>query len=257
MIIICFSILTVWSQEYKKVDNFAFKRGEKFVFRVYYESIMTGKVTAGEATLEVTSDEKIIGGRRTYHVVGYGKSKGLFNMFFKVVDRFESYFDEETLMPWLFIRRTKEGGYIKDDDVTFIHNKKIAVSRTATKPIPDGVHDFLSAFYWARNININKYSNGESAFFNFFLDDTTYQSKLVFVGKETIKTSLGKFKTIKIKPGVAQGNVFNNEHPIELWVTDDKNRIPLIAQSQVIVGKVKMELISYSGLANPITAKLE
>jgi hypothetical protein len=252
-----FLLCSVSIAQDKKVVNFAFKRGEKLVFRVYYDSFLTGKVTAGEATLEVTSDQKEVGGRPTFHVIGTGHSKGAFNFFFKVLDRFESFFDEDTFSPMVFVRRTREGGYTKDDDVTFLKNKGVAVSRKKTSPITADVHDFLSAYYWARNIDVTKYKFGESALFSFFLDDTTYASKIQFVKKEDVKISMGKFKTIKIMPGVAKGNVFNNEYPIEVWVSDDQNRIPILAQSKIIVGKVKMELVSYSGLANPLTSKIE
>jgi len=248
------SLSPIFSQS--KVTNFSFKRGEKLVFRVYYDSFLTGKVTAGEATLEVTTDSKVIGGKTTYHVVGTGHSKGTFNLFFKVIDRFESYFDEETLSPLVFVRRTREGGYKKDDDVTFLKNKGVAVSRKKTTPISKDVHDFLSAYFWARNLDVTKYNFGESAFFSFFLDDTTYASKIQFVKKENVKIELGTYKAIKIMPGVAKGNVFNDEYPIEVWVSDDKNRIPILAQSKIIVGSVKMELIGYSGLANPLISKI-
>lgn len=241
----------------KKINNIAFARGEKLVFRVYYDSYLTGKVTAGEATLEITSDKKEVGGKTTYHVVGTGCSKGAFNFFFKVLDRFESYFDEETLSPMVFVRRTREGDYKKDDDVTFLKSKGVAVSRKKTTSISNDVHDFLSAYYWARNLDVSKYKFGESAYFSFFLDDTTYASKIQFVKKEQVKIGLGKFNTIKIMPGVAKGNVFNKEYPIEVWISDDKNKIPILAQSKIIVGRVKMELVNYSGLANSLTSKVK
>lgn len=240
-----------------KVENFSFRRGEKLVFRVYYDSYLTGKVTAGEATLEVTLDRKEVGGKTTYHVIGTGHSKGTFNFFFKVLDRFESYFDEETFSPLVFVRRTREGDYKKDDDVTFLKSKGVAVSRNKTSPITNDVHDFLSAYYWARNLDVSKYKFGESAYFSFFLDDTTYASKIQFIKKEVVKIGLGKFNAIKIMPGVAKGNVFNKDYPIEVWISDDKNRIPLLAQSKIIVGRVKMELVSYSGLANVLTSKVK
>lgn len=255
---ILFTTLSMFGfSQSSNVNNVAFKRGEKLVFRVYYDSFVTGKVTAGEATLEVTSDTKKIGGKTTYHVIGSGFSKGAFNLFFKVIDRFESYFDEQTLSPLVFVRRTREGDYKKDDDVTFLRNKGVAVSRKKTTPIPNDVHDFLSAYYWARNLDVTKYNFGEAAYFSFFLDDTTYSSKIQFIKREDVNIGLGKYHAIKIMPGVAKGNVFNKEYPFEVWVSDDKNRIPILAQSKIIVGSVKMELISYSGLANPFVSKIE
>jgi hypothetical protein len=41
-----------------------------------------------------------------------------------------------------------------------------------------------------------------------------------------------------------------------LWISDDKNKIPVMAQSGIIVGSVKMELIEYSGLKNPMSSKI-
>jgi hypothetical protein len=40
-----------------------------------------------------------------------------------------------------------------------------------------------------------------------------------------------------------------------LWVSDDGNKIPILAESAVIVGSVRLELISYSGLLNPFSSK--
>jgi len=35
---------------------------------------------------------------------------------------------------------------------------------------------------------------------------------------------------------------------MELWVTDDKNKIPVLMKSAVFIGSVKIELIEYRGL---------
>ena len=245
------------AQELKKVNNEAFKRGEYLKFRVYYHSLLTGNVTAGEASLEITSENKKIGNRNTYHVVGMGQSKGAFNLFFKVNDRFESYIDEEALVPWIFIRRTREGGYVKDDDVTFNHYKNIAKSRTNTCTVPDNVQDILSIFFYARTMDYSKAKVGDVYELQFFLDDSTYNSKMIFEGEDVVKTKLGTFNAIKFRPMVATGEVFDEAYPMTLWVSNDKNRLPLIAESAVIVGSVRIELIEYSGLNNMITSKIK
>ncbi len=259
IILISFSLFVTFgsAQSLRKIQNKAFDRGEKFVFRVYYDSFLTGKVTAGEASVEIKKETKIIGGRPTYHVEGIGKSKGAFNLFFKVNDRFETFIDEEALIPWLFIRRTHEGSYIMEDDVTFDHYKNIAISRKTKKSVPDNVQDIISSFYWARTIDISKAKYGDEFPFNFYIDDSTYTSKIVYLGKEEIKISSGTYKAIKIKPMVITGNNFDEQFPMVIWVSDDENRIPLLGKSEILVGSVKMELISYSGLRNSNLAKLK
>jgi len=42
-----------------------------------------------------------------------------------------------------------------------------------------------------------------------------------------------------------------------LWVTDDENKLPVLAKSAVIIGSVKMELTNYSGLKNELRSKIK
>ncbi|MCX6273142.1 MAG: DUF3108 domain-containing protein [Bacteroidetes bacterium] len=241
-IILCLVLTSTMAQITQPVKNEAFRKGEKLEFRVYYDALLTGKVTAGYATLEVKEEEKVMNSRPVYHVVGEGTSRKAFDWFFKVRDRFESFFDVESFNPYFFMRRTKEGGYTKDDDVKFNHKLAYASSRTGLKKIPP---------------NIPKAKIGENFPIPFFLDDSVYVSVIQYCGKEVVKTDMGKFRCLKFKPMVATGNVFSNPYPMTLWVTDDLNRLPILGESAVVVGRVKMELTGYTNLANPMDAKIE
>ena len=243
------------AQVTRTVKNSSFGRGEKLNFKVYYHSLVTGNVTAGYGTLEITQDNRKFNNRDTYHIVATGKSSGFFNLFFKVDDRFESYVDEDGIYPWLFSRRTREGGYKKDDDVNFNQLRGSAISRKKVTRIPINVQDIISSFFFARTLDGNSIKPGDVINLPFFLDDSVYYSKVKFFGRETIKTSLGKVKCLKLKPLLAKGAVFKEDYPMTLWVSDDANKIPVLAESAVIVGSVRMELISFSGLLNPFSSK--
>ena len=243
------------AQVTRTVKNSSFGRGEKLNFKVYYHSLVTGNVTAGYGTLEITQDNRKFNNRDTYHIVATGKSSGFFNLFFKVDDRFESYVDEDGIYPWLFSRRTREGGYKKDDDVNFNQLRGSAISRKKVTRIPINVQDIISSFFFARTLDGNSIKPGDVINLPFFLDDSVYYSKVKFFGRETIKTSMGKVKCLKLKPLLAKGAVFKEDYPMTLWVSDDANKIPVLAESAVIVGSVRMELISYSGLLNPFSSK--
>ncbi len=252
-ILITFPLFS-FSQELKPVQNAPFSRGEKFKFKAYYDSFVTGHVTAGVASLEIKRDVRKFGDRNTYHVIGEGKSKGAFNLFFKVNDHFESYIDEEYLIPWYFIRNTREGDYSKDDEVRFNQFSKTASSRTANKPIPTGIQDIISAFYFARTFDFSHLKEGDKFPITFYLDDSVYVSVIQFAGREEVITDLGRFRCLKFKPMMVSGNVFSQEYPMDLWISDDENHIPVFASSAVIVGTVKLELTSYEGLSRPLTS---
>lgn len=241
----------------EKAKNRPFKRGEKFIFKVYYDSYLTGQVTAGTASLEVQKEVKKIGDTEVYHVVGEGKSKGAFDWLFKVRDRFESFISVETLEPIYFIRRTLEGSYKKDDEVKFDHPKGTATSRTAKKAIDRGTQDLISSFYYARSLDLSDLMIGKTYPVKFFLNDSIYTSVIKYEGKEEIQTAVGKFRCLRFKPMVATGEVFKDEYPMVIWITDDDNRIPVMAQTAVVVGSIKMELIEFSGTAHPLLSKLE
>jgi hypothetical protein len=236
------------------IHNAAFIRGEKLKFRAYYDSFVTGKVTAGYATLEVKFEDKKIDGRSTYHIIADGKSKGAFNFFFKVNDRFESYMDEEYLVPWTFLRNTHEGGYTVDDEVRFNQYSGNFSSKKANKNMKSGTHDVLSAFYYCRTLDFSNLKLGERFPVNFMLDDSVYVSLIEFAGREEVVTDLGTFQCLKFKPMVATGKVFSQPYPMDIWVSDDQNRIPVLAKSAVTVGSVKLELMEYQGLANPVSS---
>ena len=242
------------AQELKKVENKAFVRGEQFTFKAYYDSFLTGKVTAGSATLEIDSGNKEINGRKTYHVTAKGKSKGAFNLFFKVEDQFETYFDEDYLVPWVFSRKTREGDYRRDDEVRFNQLSLSASSSRANKKIPTGTQDIISAFYFARTLDLSHAKVGENFDITYFLDDSVYTAIIQFAGKEDIEIGLGTFHCLKFKPMVLKGKVFSQPYAMDIWITDDKNHMPILAKSVVIVGSVKLELVSYENLANPVTS---
>jgi hypothetical protein len=227
--------------------NNSFEPGEVLEYRVHY-----GLIDAGEAKLEVGRELKQMGNRRCYQVIGTGRSVGAFDWFFKVRDHYESYIDTDAFLPWLFIRRIEEGGYKKKQNVSFNHFKKTATSEKKTIQTPDHVQDLLSAFYYARTIDFNSASVGDTFLINTYLDDETFPLVIKYVGKETIKTKLGSFRCIVFKPYLLEGRVFKEKEGMTVWVSDDQNRIPVRAQAEVMVGSIKMDLKKYKGVAHPL-----
>jgi hypothetical protein len=244
--------VTCGQGDLRQVENNTFQRGEFLKYRVFYDSWITYWMTAGYGTIEVDTEAVEIDGKGTYHISVTGNSANVFNVFFKVRDNFETFIDEEALMPYKFIRNTREGGYKKDDTVFFDHKAKIATSTRKVKEITPYVQDILSAFYYVRTWNFDNAEMDDSYPIDFFLDDSLYHGEIIFKGREWVKTDFGKIRCLKFKPRVATGEVFADPYPMELWVTDDKNKIPVLMKSAVFIGSVKIELIEYKGLRWPL-----
>ena len=249
--------LALSQEEFRKAENNAFHSGEKLTFRFYYDSWMTGKVTAGIGVIEVKDQKKTFNDRKVFLIESDGKSKGMFNWFYKVHDRFKSYVDKEFMAPYYFVRRTREGGYKKDDEYTFDQVNHTVTTRSVTMAIPPYTQDFLSAIYYARTLNGDTLKTGDIIPISFFLDDSVYVSSIVFEGRDTIEVDLGSFRCLRFRPGLVSGEVFSDKYPMTLWISDDKNHLPILAKSKVIVGNLKAELIEYEGLKNPVNSLIE
>lgn len=230
----------------------AFGEGEYLRFRLHY-----GIIDAGEAELRVYKSNKKYQGRDALHVVGTGKTLGAFNWFFKVRDRYETYLDEAGVFPWEFVRDIREGGYEKYQTYRF-HQEKAAVSTNKgdTFKIPPLSQDMLSSFYYARTIDFSNARVGEVFTIPTFVDEEEYPLKIRYLGKENLKSRTGTYRCLKFVPVVQEGRIFEEEEDMTVWITDDKNKIPVLAQAKVLVGSIKMELVEYSNLSNPI-AKID
>jgi len=230
----------------RSVNNTAFQAGEVLRYRLHY-----GIIDAGEAILQVRSTERDVMGRELLHMYGKGYSLGAFDWFFKVRDTYETYMDKDGLFPWLFIRRVDEGGYKIKQDYTFMqHKKSVDNGEGEVYKVPQATQDMLSAFYYARTIDYSNAKKGDIFRITCFVDDELWDQEIKFIGRETIKTRAGKFRCIKFVPIIQEGRIFKEEEDLLVWITDDGNKIPVLAKAKVFVGSIKMELTGYAGLAN-------
>jgi hypothetical protein len=226
----------------------AFGDGEWFKFRIHY-----GLFNASYATLEVNKIR--FENKPVYHIKGRGKSTGLLSLFFKVDDDYQTYIDKRTGRPYKFIRKINEGGYTKDLEIDFDHdaNKAHVLNRKNNNrqsfSVPNNVHDMLSAFYYIRNqIDGDNLVPGDEMRVNMFIDDESMDFKLVFLGREVIKTKFGKVATLKFRPYVMAGRVFKEKESLTFWISDDKNKIPVKIEADLAVGSLDADLEAYKGL---------
>ena len=230
-------------------SNIAFKEGEVLTYRMHY-----GIINAGMAVLEVKPDLLNINGRKVYHIVGNGYTTGTADWFFKVRDRYETYMDAEGVFPWIFIRRVNEGGFIINQDYSFLqHKNKVDNGAGKTFDSPDMVQDMISSFYYARTLDFQNAKPGDIFTIPMFYDDTNFPLKIKFAGRETINVRAGKFRCLKFVPVVEKGRIFKSEEDLTVWVTDDNNKIPLLAKAKILIGSIKMEVVEYTNLASPIS----
>lgn len=233
------------------IRNTTFQAGEEISYTVYY-AVAGIYIDAGNATF--TNVLEKMNGKPVYHISGVGKTNPSYDWIYKVRDKYETFIDTATLQPLKFLRNVDEGGYKKYENVTFNQGANTAVTTEGVFKVPDCIQDVLSSVYYARNIDFSKYNINDKIPFSMFLDNQVYNMYIRYLGKETVKTKYGKFKAIKFKPLLLKGTIFEGGEKMTVWITDDSNRVPVRIESPIVVGKVKVDMMSSKGLRYPLTA---
>ena len=231
-------------------DQSAYKSGEWLSFKMSY----SGWLKAGKATLKLTEDKL----SELYHVKAIGKTTGPIKWFFKVEDYYQSYFSNKSGLPKKFIRKINEGGHTKNLTIDFdqSNNKAIVnnIKKKSTKEFTtnEDVQDMLSIFYFLRNnYNLDQIKEDNDLSINMFFDSENYEFKMKFLGLDTINTKFGKIKCIKLRPFVQSGRVFKEKESLTLWISADNNKIPIRIKADLVVGSIRVDLDTFSGLNHP------
>ena len=233
------------------IRNNSFRTGEKLSLIVFYSALGL-YVNAGTANLTVTSERLL--NKPVYHIIGTGVTNSSYDWIFKVRDRYETYIDTGTLQPYKFIRNVDEGGYKKYENITFNQGANTAITTQGVYKVPNCIQDVVGALYYARNIDFNKYKPGDKVPFFLFLDNEIYNMYIRYEGKTTVKTRYGKFRAIKFKPLLLKGTIFEGGEKMTVYISDDGNKIPLRIESPLLVGSVKVDMMSYDNLRYPLTS---
>jgi uncharacterized protein DUF3108 len=244
------SLRLLAQNEFCSCRNTSFREEEKLTFRVFY-NVGFVWINAGNAHFTTKTDE--MNGHKVFHITGDGRTAKSY-VFYKVNDKYETYIDKETMLPMRFVRNVNEGGFKIHQDVTFNQKKGQAVSDKKNYPIPKCTQDVLSAIFFARNIDYNKYKPGDKIQFNMFLDNKVYNLYIKYLGKEKIDTKMGYYNAIKIAPLLIEGTIFKDGEKMIIWVSDDDNHVPLRVETPIVVGSIKVDLMDYENLRNPFSS---
>lgn len=244
-------------------SNTAFKDGESLTYKIYYN---WGAIwmAAGEVTFSVSAEN--YKGKSAYHFTGIGGTYPKYDWFYKVRDKYESWVDTSSIRPLRFVRDANEGSNSVYNDYVFDHRKKIVYTGTRTKDnklqldsvkIPPCTNDVMTAIYYSRCIDFSKYKPNDTIPLTLVLDNKVYPVYIRYLGKEVYSSEqYGKFNCIKFRPLLIEGTIFKGGEEMTVWVTDDKNKIPLYVETPIAVGGIKVYLSGYKGLRNAMTSRV-
>ncbi|GEM65166.1 hypothetical protein SF1_31480 [Sphingobacterium faecium NBRC 15299] len=236
----------IFAQELPHLKESAFKGGEKLQYKLKY-----GFLSAATGLLTVT-DTKSGNGAPAFRLYATGKTAGAFALY-TVKNEYNSYIDGKSYLPYYYTENIREGGYRRNDKVTFDQKTRaVSGNKGDFKSTVSQTFDLLSAYYFARNLDLSSVKAGDSFKLTYFLNDEIATLGIKYIGVETIKTDLGSLECLKFSPEIKPGRIFKKNSKLYLWVTNDGNRIPVKANVDILIGSVTLELIQADGLKHKL-----
>lgn len=234
-----------------------FSPGELLGFKLNY-----GWLTVGRGSFEIDKESSEYEGQECFRVAAKGSSAGLLRWIAPVNDEWGALIRMNDLRPLYTYRNIQEGGYQLNEEV-FIDPEEGILKVESVKPhrknkyrptrryhfdAETKVYDLLSGLMAIRTIDFDQVNRGDTLTLSTFFEDTFYDFKIVYSGKEELRTRFGRLQTLKLIPLMPNNTVFDGKHALEAWFSDDKNKLPLKITAKMSVGKASAELISYQNV---------
>lgn len=229
------------------IPNTAYLPGETLKYMLYYGFIDGGKAEINLRHIPTNDGKKI------YHAKAEAKTIGFARMFIAIDDVYESYFNEDNCKPIKAIRNIKENDYKYYDEVHYDHvNNRITSKKNGIVNVPSNIYDVISSLYYLRRTKFKNLKLNDTITVMTYFADEIFPYRIIFKGRETVTTSIGKIKALKFQPIVETGRVFKEQDDMRFWISDDANFLPLRVEFDMFVGSIKCDLIEYKNIKNPI-----
>lgn len=244
-----------------------YSAGERLEYRVGYIAKMFPNTEVGSVVIATSLDT--LDAKPVYRVTGHAKTLPTYRWFFNLDDRYDILVDTTTLRTQRFESNLREGDY------TFRSNYRYDWSamridtwaqsrgrtpRSRTMTLTPRSMDPVSLYFNMRSINTDTLEVGRRYDLEMVLEDTIRVLKLRMVGREICKVpQQGRFRTIKLACTIGTSESFSLVDGVEffIWISDDRNRVPLMLSSPIKVGSVRAYISSLRGLKYPLDCRVK
>ena len=241
----------------------SFKSGEILEYSIVYN---WGFIWVNAGKVKFEAKKELLNNKEVYHFSGTGTSVKKYDWIFTVRDYYNSWAHINSLKPIKYSRNTSEGKQKTKNYYSFDYNKNKIYSDTwntkkkkqiDTLDLQNCTFDIMTAVYYARTLDFSKYKLNEKIPLTMIVDNEIYNLYGRFLGKDVIKTrKKEKYNCLKFSILLVEGTMFKGGEDLTVWVSDDKNRIPLLVEAKILVGSVKAVFNNAKNLKYPSKYKI-
>lgn len=246
----------------------SFGDGEKLTYTVSYRAALVPNSEVAQVVFSVKKG--VVDGIPTYNIHANGKVFPFYRWFFDLNDTYQTWLNASTLRPIKFTSDIREGKYRFSSTFAYdwnnmvvnttYRNLKHANNKHRTMSLSPMSFDALSLLYNLRESDPTHFTAGQSRMLKLVIEDTIRHVGYKYLGRETTNIrGVGKFKTLKFTCQLvtSSGESFEDGTEFILWISDDKNKLPLLIESPIRVGSIRAKLTEYKNLSYPLDSKLK
>jgi hypothetical protein len=243
-----------------------FKEGEELKYDVHYKYgfVMLRAGTANYRISNGTYDHST-----TYQSVLDFKTSAFFDKIFKIRDTLYSHINEN-IEPIYHRRVINEGDTKFREEVVFNKSTSTYTEARVKRENAVGIkfdtllhvnnlaYDLLNIFIFARTLDYAHMKIGESIRLSTFVGRNKVNILVYFEGQTIInKSETLKYNAYKLVLDITD-EVFNeSKNAMEIWISNDKNRIPLKLKAKLSIGVAEADLTSCKNLKYPFSSEIK
>ncbi|HJA98849.1 MAG TPA: DUF3108 domain-containing protein [Candidatus Alistipes avicola] len=245
-----------------------YQPGEVLDYRISYRAKLVPNTEMGSA--RISTSLVTYQGETFYQVVGNGKTLPAFRWFMPVDDTYTIQADMQGKKTRYFESDIREGSYTfrshyhYDWPAMQVHtrwkSRRMEQESRKTIKLTSGSMDPVSLYFLLRTMDISTLKVNEPHLLEMLLEDTIRRLQYRFLGREEKKIrKMGTFRTLKFacQLGTSEGFTFTDGTEFIIWISDDRNLIPLYIESPIRVGSIQAYISHYEGLKYPLDSKIK
>lgn len=241
--------------------------GEELEYRVSYRAKYFPNTEIGSVEINTALVEHE--GEPRHRVIGVGRTLPTYRWFFNMEDTYTIHIDTATLRTVHFASDIIEGSYTFESTYRYdwdnmqVHSRWSSRKRPfkeKTQPLTERSMDAISLFFNMRTASPDDFTEGGIGTLEMVLEDTVRHIQYRYLGREVKKIrNQGKFRAMKFECqlGTTEGFSFTDGTVFTLWISDDRNRIPLSIESPVRIGSIQAYIYDFKGLKYPLESLIK
>ena len=244
-----------------------FQDGEVLYYRAAYRAKLVPNIEAGEVTVSTCTDT--LNGKEVYRVTGNGRTLPFFRWFFDMDDPYHILVDRESKRTQRFESDLKEDKYTfrsiyrYDWEAMRVHTwsqRRQNTPREKTMELTPESMDAVSLYFNLRSVDPDTLVQGRRYDLQMVLEDTVKVLQFRLLGREVCRVpNQGKFRTLHLACtlGTSEGFSFTDGSEFDIWITDDRNKFPVMISSPIRIGSIRAYITSYRGLKYPLDCRVK